>query len=201
MTYAAFTGTEEELDIIQDQYSDPSRSTWIPTQDRLFDIDQEQTEYFGQRTSDTTLVFDELFLLEIVAEGLNEQAFVTVANSIDWQKRSADDIIHAIQLAFITGSFLMARKLAELGTEQYPDRKDLKNYHNILAPPKIQVGEIGSDPTINLNREWITKNWNEYKGRWVALRAGQLLGEADTIKELIDIVGNPKEKGIFITRV
>jgi hypothetical protein len=40
------------------------------------------------------------------------------------------------------------------------------------------------DETGNANRKWLEAHASEYKGRWVAIRKGELLGVADSLPEL-----------------
>ena len=143
-------------------------------------------------------VSDEMTRLEKVAESGNEVDFIEVAKKTAWTDRSPDDIIRGIQLAFQAGAHLFARKLATEGARQYPDHQELQKYARILAPPRVIKNNLPPDLTIRANREWLKAHWGEYKGQWIALRNGDLLGIALTLGELKDQIG--QTDGILFTQ-
>ncbi len=54
-------------------------------------------------------------------------------------------------------------------------------------------------PGANLN--WIKKNRDEYRGRWEAIKNGQLLASGNSHDEVIAQVGPIKNTGILVTKV
>jgi hypothetical protein len=131
----------------------------------------------------------ELEALEIAADSGDEQAFIEAARNIQWELRPPEDFLRAIQLAFAAGAHLYARILATRGAEQFPDHQELQKYARILAPPRIIRNNLPPDPTIRANREWLKAHGGEYKGQWIALRNGELLGTASTLGELKEQIG------------
>jgi hypothetical protein len=156
--------------------------------------------FLAEQTSATN-PDNEMALLAAVAEEGDELAFIEVANAIDWNKRSQEEYIYAIRLALSAGAYLKAYKLSLQGVEQHPADSELQKFARILAPPKILQNPEPPDPTLRMNRDWLMTHWKEYHGRWVALKAGQLLSDAATFKELIEIIGDPKGKHILVTQV
>jgi len=112
-----------------------------------------------------------------------------------------EDFISAIEDALARGGLHIARRLAYRGVEVYPDREILKKYARILAPPVVKVSPSSPERRQNFlaNHEWLKKNRLKYRGRWIALRNGKLLGNAADVDELVAQVGDLK--GIFFTRV
>ena len=139
--------------------------------------------------------------LESAAENGAELAFIKAANAMDWSGRPPEDYVRAVRLALEAGAHLKARKLSVEGTRQYPDHPEIQKFAALLAPPKILLDHEPPDPSLRLNRDWVMNHLEEFNGRWVALKAGQLLGEAATFEELFAIVGDVKGKHIFLTRV
>jgi hypothetical protein len=80
---------------------------------------------------------------------------------------------------------MIARKLALEGVERFPEDGELKKMAHILGPPKVTVSHRPPEPGIGDNMAWLTAHWEEYKGRWVALREGKVLGTADSFKGLL----------------
>jgi len=112
-----------------------------------------------------------------------------------------EDFISAIKESFARGGLHIARRLAYRGVEVYPDHELLNKYARILAPPVVKVSPSSPERRQNFlaNHEWLKKNRLKYRGRWIALRNGKLLGNAADVDELVAQVGDLK--GIFFTRV
>lgn len=49
--------------------------------------------------------------------------------------------------------------------------------------------------------EWLRQNSPRYAGYWVALKDGQLLAVARTFLGLVEVIGNPRGRGILVTRI
>jgi hypothetical protein len=139
--------------------------------------------------------------LAIYAENGDEKAFIAAANAIGWDKASPDDHILAIRQAVSAGAFLIARRIAEQGLQRYPDNIDLKKFVQLLAPPKVVKRPETPKSSVKANRNWIKTQAQNHQGMWVALKDGELLATAKTIKELINQIGNPKDTGILITQI
>jgi hypothetical protein len=156
--------------------------------------------YLLEQTSATN-PDDEMALLTVASEKVDELAFIQAANTIDWSRRSTEDYLRAVRLALSAGAYVMASKLSAQGAAQYPGYSELQKFARLLAPPKILPNTEPPNPTLRLNRDWLMAHGIEYRGRWVALKAGQLLGQAPTLSELIEITGDPKGKHILLTQV
>ena len=149
----------------------------------------------------TDSIDPEMGRLESAAKNGDEPALIQAANAIDWSGRPAEDYLRAIRLALTAGAHLKARKLSAQGMQQYPQHAELQQFARILAAPKILPDHPPADPSIRLNRDWLMAHFEDFRGRWVALKAGQLLGQALTFEELIAVIGDPQGKHILITRV
>ncbi|HEY6328744.1 MAG TPA: hypothetical protein VI756_05365 [Blastocatellia bacterium] len=69
----------------------------------------------------------------------------------------------------------------------------------LLAPPKVVATRPARDSGIRANRDWLKAHSDEYHGKWIGLRNGELVGVAESVDEL-------KQSGVFekdtlITRV
>jgi hypothetical protein len=161
-------------------------------------------EHATERTSaDLADVFDfEITILEaaaVVSGTEDASAFVHASSEIDWEARPAGDFAHAVRLALHVGAHLVARELAMKGSNLYPADVELRKMAQILAPAEVTASETPPDPTVSTAVAWLEINWNDYKGRWVALRGGELLAVADSLDELIAQVGDVRHTGILVT--
>jgi hypothetical protein len=129
----------------------------------------------------------------------DERAFIRVCQTIDWQTRSANDHIAAIQLALAAGAHLAARHLALEAAQRFPDHVEIQKYAHVLSPPSVTKSTLPADPSVKANRDWLSTHGDLYRGQWVALQNGQLLGAASSPDALNVEVGNTR--GVLLTKV
>ena len=191
---------------------DPGTATWwsgIPTAPHLrgapadYSLSETYTESaretFAEVTTDTVQADYEMAQLEAAAQAGDERAFVAAQRRINWQRRSPEDFIRAIQLALSSGAHLAARNLSASGAARFPDREDLQKYARVLAPPRVIRTKLPANPAVKANRDWLVNHSDAYHGQWVALRNGELVGSAKTLKVLSDQLGDTK--GLLLTKV
>jgi len=66
-------------------------------------------------------------------------------------------------------------------------------------PPRVLRTDLPPQPDVLLDHEWIKAHSEEYRGRWIALRRGELVAAALTGSELRRKLGSAK--GLFVTRL
>ncbi len=138
-------------------------------------------------------------MLEIAAQTGDEATFVHVASEVNWAERPSDDLARAVRLALAAGAHLFARNLAAEGARLYPNHHELRKMARLLAPPRIVHTDRPSVPSVEPNHEWLRSHSTEYRGRWVALRNGELLAAGSAARELkaqLDTL-----EGVLLTRV
>jgi hypothetical protein len=226
MTFITTVGCEDNIDDIQEQIFRSSSTNFIPRKERYIEIDPFfqastsiysnwflynlfkeldmrllQSEFSGQTTTDYPSNIDDILKLLKSSKARSDEDLVTLVKSIDWTNKSADDYLEVVKIAITSGNHIIAYNFAVKGAEQFPNNAKLKNFSRILAPPKILPISAPAQPGLLLNRDWLIENQEEYQGYWVALKEGELLGKDNTLKGLIKLIGNPKGKGILVTRV
>ncbi|HKV39788.1 MAG TPA: hypothetical protein VJX67_11295 [Blastocatellia bacterium] len=110
---------------------------------------------------------------------------------------SREDFIRLIRTALKAGAHMDARRLSEWAARRYPDDPEVEKYAWVLSPPRIISSSLPPDSGVEANQAWLEVHAGEYPGQWVALRAGELLGVAPSVKELAAIVGDTK--GVLLT--
>jgi hypothetical protein len=131
--------------------------------------------------------------LKAAAEAGNEDAFLVALRDVVWQDRPAQDYIRTTRFALQAGAHQAARRLSAEGAKRYPDNLELQKYARVLGQPKVISKSLPPDSTLKANRDWLLKNRNFYRGKWVAVRDGKLLGTAQSLSELIQQIGNTKD--------
>lgn len=137
--------------------------------------------------------------LENLAQAGNERAFLAVLKEVEWENRPAKDFICTIKLALRAGAHLAARQVSSDGLKHYPDDPDMQKYARGLAPPEVISRDLPPNPTLAANREWLKTHSNMYRGQWVAVRNGNLLGASSSLKELTTQF--PERENTLFTKV
>jgi hypothetical protein len=137
--------------------------------------------------------------LEAAAISGNEADFLSSLQDVDWQTKSENDYARIVNFALQAGAHLAAREIAAAGAKLYPNDPQLQKQAEILAPPKIIRRTAVVRPTHRANRDWLKANGETYKGQWVALSEGQLLGTANSLDRLVQSVR--RERGVLFTLV
>jgi hypothetical protein len=175
---------------------------FIETLTRRAITDDSSAFQFMTRELTSTVIRNYLTsILEKIASLRDEKIFSKVAGSFDWDSFSVQDVINVIQLALECGAHLQARKLAAYGGNRFPENDVMQKYAKILGPTLVTDRNLPPDPAATADMNWLKNHNEEYRGQWVALRNGQLLGNAETRKDLLAQVNNPKENRILITQV
>jgi hypothetical protein len=140
--------------------------------------------------------------LESAAQAVDRQAFIAQAEAIDWSAQMPDDLAHAIDLALHLELGTLAIALAQQGVRLFPDHERLQQAAHILAPPVIRTTPAAPVQGIEASRTWIRDHADTYRGQWVAVREGTLLGTASSLKGLLAALGPDQDRtNTIVTRV
>ncbi|MBN1313813.1 MAG: hypothetical protein JXA42_00020 [Anaerolineales bacterium] len=140
----------------------------------------------------------EMAQLEKAAEIGDIRGFVLALEQMDWQKRKADDYVKCVKLSLSVGAHLAARRFAMEGSEHFPEDPVLAKMAHILAPPKTRIVKGPPDPSLSANRDWFSEHGHEYRGQWVAVKNGILLGHSTDPEDIKKI---PDWEKATITRI
>jgi len=119
----------------------------------------------------------------------SERLFRRALRKMNWTGRPAEEFIEGVRLAWLSGEPYGARRIASLGHEAYPDDDTLRRMAILTGPARV----IGTSPASNpegilADMEWFKSHAREHLDKWVAVRDGVLLGEADSWEELERLV-------------
>jgi len=126
--------------------------------------------------------------LEVAAHQGDESAFLKNLEVIKWEGRSASDFVRAIKLAFKAGAFKAARYIASEGMKYQPDSAEIQKYARVLNPSQPTITEPTATLGPQANRDWLKAHAHEYKGKWIAIRNGELLGASQSLDSLVEEV-------------
>lgn len=137
--------------------------------------------------------------LDSTIEEQDEERLLLLGNLIDWPSRPATDFMRVIHLALKKGALRFARELSEKGAKYFPNDTALQKAARVLAPPRVVRHDVPPDPAVKENREWLSLHAKSHHGKWVALRNGELVGVAETLRDLANQVGESSE--VLFTKV
>ncbi len=144
----------------------------------------------------------EIALLNEYADSGDYRAFVELVERIDWATRSPDDLTTALDLALSMEMSSLAIELAQLGGRLFPDHERVQRAAYVLAPPVARVTHLPSARGLDDSSAWIQKHAGEYKGQWIAVREGRLLGAAYSFDEIKPLIGEGEDAiSTIVTRV
>ncbi len=126
-------------------------------------------------------------------------SFLAAVQVVNWENRSAAELVKATQYALSLGAFAVAQQLVQVGARLHGDDSVVKRLARILAPAKVLRTNLPPDPRVLQNHEWLKKHASEYRKRWVALENGNLLFSGDSIAELKSKVRD--RKGVLFMRI
>jgi hypothetical protein len=119
--------------------------------------------------------------------------------ALEQSPQSAEDFIRRIAQALQAGEFVLARRLASEGGARYPQHAELGKYARVLAPPRVLQHHTPSTMSVRANKTWLQEHKTQYRGKWVALRSGELVGVAPSLDALLTQVGSTA--GLLLTKV
>jgi len=112
---------------------------------------------------------------------------------------TTDEVLRDITNALATGEFEGARRLATEGARRYPQHDEIQKYARVLAPPTARRAPAAAPAAVKANGEWLKAYRQDYIGRWVALRDGQLVRAAPSFEDLVKDLG--ETAGLFLTKI
>jgi len=136
-----------------------------------------------------------LTAIEEAAAREDRHAIISLVKQVDWRSHRPEDLIRVIQSCIFLDMVLLARELADEGKRLFPNDKRMEQWAIVLAPAKVIGTRPASGNAIGLeaSHRWFQNNSSKYKGQWIAVRNGELLGVAPTLKELYAQIGQDKK--------
>lgn len=148
---------------------------------------------------------EEKRLTEALEEGAragDHRRFIALVKATDWSTRTPEELLKAISLAFSPELATLTMELAQLGGWLFPDHEQVQRGAQVLAPPVVRAVRPPRARGLRASMLWLREHASEYRGQWVAVREGQLLGAAESLEELMPLVGEGEDAiSTIVTRV
>ncbi len=121
---------------------------------------------------------------------LTKAAGETVSVTRSWKAgkkpatASPEGLLDEIRDLIAGGDVRAARRLAAEAAERHPDNDELVNAHRILNTGG-SYSRAGAGRNTRQEFEWLQDPPKRYRGKWVALVGRNVVGAAETLKELL----------------
>ena len=142
---------------------------------------------------------DQLAMLAAHARVGDKRKFVAAIKVMDWAQYQPDQLIQIIDLALSLELAGLAMKLAQQGVELFPQDEQVQMAARVLSPPIAHELEAQPPIAVNSSTEWLQQHASQYRTQWVAIRDGQLVGSAASLKELAAVT--PFDEKTVVTKV
>lgn len=157
--------------------------------------------YTGGERTDARASDDLIPLLEQVASEADARTFVNLVEVVDWSVRRPDELTAAIDLALREERSVLATRLAQLGRVLFPHHGRIERAARVLAPGSAHSTTLPPVEGLSASRRWLRAHTDEYRGQWVAVRQGELVGVAPSLEEMRTIVDLEEDTNLLVTRV
>jgi hypothetical protein len=132
-----------------------------------------------------TRTLDQLWAMYDADPYASHRPFTEAMQATDWDAQDVDFFRQAVKLAFFINQLSLLHELVERGHQRFPDDDFLAHMQDVLTVKPARISKIPPDPNQALSQEWMKRNSHRYKGSWIAVLDGELLGTATTLKELM----------------
>jgi hypothetical protein len=143
-----------------------------------------------------------VLLLDVLAQENDRQAFIMLAEGIIWSFHHPEELLHAIDLALHLGLSSLAINLAKRGADLFPGHERIRQAASVIAPPVVRTEPGREVRGLEDSKIWLEEHASEYRGQWVAVRDGNLLKAATSLKDLKQVIGDGEEAArTLVTKV
>lgn len=119
--------------------------------------------------------------------------------ALDRPVLAPDDLVRIVRLALELGATSTAREIAVEGAQRHPEQEELGRFARVLNAARAELRPGTGQVSVRRNLAWFSAHSSEYRGQWVAVKDGQLLGVAPTMRALQELV--PDWQDAIITQV
>ncbi len=140
--------------------------------------------------------------LRLAAEAEQRLAFAALVEAANWLAHPPEILVQAVTLALNQEWITLAVTLAQRGAALFPDDEAIQRTARTLSPPTTHTAPGEPPRGLEASRSWLQTHALAYRGQWVAVYDGRLLGAAaslDALRSRIGLLTQPAST--IITRV
>jgi hypothetical protein len=129
-------------------------------------------------------------LLKSYADDHHYDQLRAIVQKEDWSTLTADEMLQVVDLFLHLGVHDGATIVAQQAAQRYPTHKRVQQAARVLSPGvrgKLRYDMVHPQG-LQASREWLQDHARAYRGKWVAVHNGSLVGESETLADLKAIV-------------
>lgn len=132
----------------------------------------------------------------------DREGFVGAIRRMSWEHQPADTIARAIDLALSLDLPKRAAEAARAGLAQFPDDLRFRQASRVLELPVVRSTPSQHAGGLSASQAWLRDHADPYRGQWVVVREGHLLGAAPDLGSLRTLIERENDPATtIITRV
>ena len=121
-----------------------------------------------------TVLLEEAFekvskLPKMLQDEIAKELLAEIENESHWH-RVSENVKHLLESGDVTG----ARHL--LSAIQPGASTEIDHWQRVLSEPRVSVTQSSGKTNIRKDDQWLKDNSGKYRGKWIALKNGKLLG-------------------------
>lgn len=125
-----------------------------------------------------------------------------LSEGIVWSNHQPEELLHTIDLALSLELSSLAITLAKRGAGLFPRHERIQQASRVLTPPVVHTQPGRELQGLEDSKIWLEEHANEHRGQWVAVRDGNLLDAASSLRELKQVIGDGEEAArTLVTKV
>ena len=118
------------------------------------------------------------------AQAHDYRAFRAEVTNVHWAHHAPTALVRTITLTLSHEWLTLAETLIKQGREIFPHDPTIGRIARTLAPSSITVVPGAAPQGLAASRMWLRTHATAYRGAWVAVYNGQLLGAAPSLEAL-----------------
>ena len=130
--------------------------------------------------------------LAIMADNRDSRSYRRLMDKVDWRLASSKLLDKGIDMALAFVDMRRAKTLTEIGLERFPKEEIFSRTWLLFNPRPARIVKSrgrSSPEKLQASMDWLREHAGEYEpGYWLAVKAGQLIASAPTLKELDEII-------------
>lgn len=127
------------------------------------------------------------------AVGVRETEYLSEDSALD-QDADPDAIVQRILGMLSRDRFRQARDLAQEAVTRFPENPRICRAWSLFDPRnKAKPSNMGTQPSTDEEFGWLKDPPEWARGKWVALIGSEAVASADTLDELMELVGSRKD--------
>lgn len=131
----------------------------------------------------------DLTFLRNAAETKDCREFARIVRTVNWSHYPPAELTHAIDLALALDMVQLAKELAQEGRKLFPRNERIQRAADSLLPSFFMRTRPSEITDVESSQHWLKHHASHYRGQWVAVHAGILVGAAPTVEALYQQIG------------